>query len=184
MATAGKGIVLPSGKRGLLSGGKGAVFDGDGNCSTCCVEIGSACTYCAAGTTPDRLYITFAGVIACNGYPSVEFLAWLNGDHTVPQLAPPSACQYRYTHPEHNDPETEGDFWSIIIAINPSDDIVVYARDSNLPFPSQTIFYGVEEKSSSDCRLINIPGIGNIADCTGGYRGQSGTAHVRARLGS
>lgn len=36
MATAGKTIILPSGKRGVLASGKAAVFNGDGLCPECC----------------------------------------------------------------------------------------------------------------------------------------------------
>lgn len=48
MTIAGKTVVLDGGKRGLLSGGKAAVYDADGNCSTCCgcdpVVLGSFTT--------------------------------------------------------------------------------------------------------------------------------------------
>jgi len=36
MATAGKAVVLASGKRGVLAGGKAAVFDAAGECAACC----------------------------------------------------------------------------------------------------------------------------------------------------
>ncbi len=36
MSKAGKTVVRPSGKRGVLPGGKGAVYDADGHCTVCC----------------------------------------------------------------------------------------------------------------------------------------------------
>src|SRR5690554_5805021 len=36
MATAGKTVVRSGGKRGVLASGKAAVFDSEGQCSTCC----------------------------------------------------------------------------------------------------------------------------------------------------
>lgn len=39
MATQGKTVVLESGKRGLLQGGKGAVYDENDACQECCCKI-------------------------------------------------------------------------------------------------------------------------------------------------
>ena len=49
MDTAGKAVVRPGGKRGVLVGGKAAVFDSEGQCPACCC--------CFEGTTLEYLYL-------------------------------------------------------------------------------------------------------------------------------
>ena len=60
MATAGKAVVLPSGKRGVLAGGKAAVFDAAGKCAVCC----GACVNCSSAQ-PDADVAT-TGVLCQN----------------------------------------------------------------------------------------------------------------------
>ena len=36
MATAGRGVVITTGHKGVLSSGKAAIFDAEGECSECC----------------------------------------------------------------------------------------------------------------------------------------------------
>jgi len=57
MAAAGKAVVLASGKRGLLAGGKAALFDALGECAACCEEVPSEvpCTDCAGEVQPDAV---------------------------------------------------------------------------------------------------------------------------------
>ena len=57
MPTAGKGVLLASGKRGLLAGGKAALFGAAGTCAACCEEPG-AC---------DCLYTDFAYAATFDG---------------------------------------------------------------------------------------------------------------------
>ncbi|HPD17384.1 MAG TPA: hypothetical protein PLE19_20800 [Planctomycetota bacterium] len=39
MSTSGKAVAISSGKRGILVGGKAAVFDAEGKCAACCIEF-------------------------------------------------------------------------------------------------------------------------------------------------
>ena len=50
MATAGKCVIRPNGKRGVLDSGKAAVFNGDDECPECCEEEVEPCDVCT--TTP------------------------------------------------------------------------------------------------------------------------------------
>jgi len=63
MATAGKGVVIDTGKRGVLASGKAAVFNADGDCPECC----GTCDYCKENTTPQTLNVTFTDVLPSAG---------------------------------------------------------------------------------------------------------------------
>lgn len=62
MATPGKIVVTSSGKRGVRSTGKVAIFNSHGGCPECCGEGG--CGFCD-GETPDELEVIFSGVTGC-----------------------------------------------------------------------------------------------------------------------
>ena len=69
MAAAGKAVVLPSGKRGLLPGGKTAVFDAAGECAACCV-VAEPCVDCAGYEQQDDAVLSAEGT--CSGICSPE----------------------------------------------------------------------------------------------------------------
>jgi len=93
MGTPGKAMIRTDGKRGLLSNGKVAVFDANGNCPECCEE---GCEFCS-GTTPETFEVVFSDIDGCCK-PGVFFYrpaigtwltaAFVNGTHELVRSGP------------------------------------------------------------------------------------------------
>jgi len=62
MARNGKIVITDSGKRGVRTTGKTAVFNTNGECAECCEE---QCNMCQAGQTPDILELVLTSMSFC-----------------------------------------------------------------------------------------------------------------------
>jgi len=63
MATSGKRVLTASGKAGIRSTGKSAIFNSNGECAECC----GGCEYCS-GATPKTFEVVFSGIsVGCCG---------------------------------------------------------------------------------------------------------------------
>jgi len=105
VGAAGKIVVRPGGKRGVLSGGKAALFDGAGECPECCAY----CAMCAVNPPPSSIVATFADIAACGGCfgllgvsPSIFYAyKWagtpldVNGAKTLTRIVYDGSCQYK-----------------------------------------------------------------------------------------
>ena len=121
MSTSGKAVVRASGKRGVLTGGKAAVFNADGDCPECCGEL---CEFCD-GATPKTFEVVFSGVTLCScvapGGPFDLQLSdpdnHLPGPHTITQVSPCrwsgiTTLRYSLYETGHNcDPDYLSDTW-------------------------------------------------------------------------
>jgi len=104
-ATAGKGVVTDTGKRGVGSGGKAKAFDSAGECAECCrgCAVGNSCSLCT-DVTPSSVNVLVSGLTICPpcttvslGYATItENVGFsVNDIFTLPQRGSGLlACQY------------------------------------------------------------------------------------------
>jgi len=80
MSTSGKAVVRASGKRGVLTGGKAAVFNADGDCPECCPE----CPFCKkAGTIEYQMVLSGLTFLCVEKRQKMNDGGELNGTHDL-----------------------------------------------------------------------------------------------------
>jgi hypothetical protein len=102
MATPGKIVVTANGKRGVLTIGKVAVFNADGDCPECCgVE---PCPSCKVDTTPEIITFTFTGVQPASGCSLAQYIGYDGGQYFTKWVEAPAGLSEAVAEQEKGAP--------------------------------------------------------------------------------
>jgi hypothetical protein len=100
MARNGKIVITDSGKRGVRTTGKTAVFNTNGECEECCGK----CAECKYGTTPKIITFTFTGVQPSSGCSASQCISYNIGQYFAKWVEAPAGLSVAVAEQEEGAP--------------------------------------------------------------------------------